>query len=51
MIVSKIPRGVFTSRLAHLWEDEANFRRRMELLRSIKLTIDTAHVVQPLALP
>ncbi|HYT00432.1 MAG TPA: hypothetical protein VEO20_07165 [Thermoplasmata archaeon] len=51
MIVSKIPRGVFTSRLAHLWEDEPNFRRRMELLRSIKLTIDTAHVVQPLALP
>lgn len=51
MIASKIPGGVFVSRLAHLWEQEPNYVQRMRLLRSLKLTIDTAHVVQPLVTP
>jgi len=50
-IVSKIAGGVFTSRLAHLWEEEPQFRQRMSFLRSLKSTIDTAHVVQPLLSP
>jgi len=50
-IVSKIAGGVLTSRLAHLWEEEPHFRQRMAFLRSLKLTIDTAHVVQPLLTP
>lgn len=50
-IVSRIPGAAFTSRLAHLWEEEENFMRRMAFLRSLKLTIDTAHVVQPLVSP
>jgi len=50
-IASKVPGAAFTSRLAHLWEEEANFMRRMALLRSLKLTIDTAHVAQPLVAP
>ena len=50
-IVSKIARGVFTSRLAQLWEEEPQFRQRMSFLRSLKSTIDTAHVVQPLLSP
>ena len=50
-IAAKTPGAAFTSRLAHLWEEEAHFMRRMALLRSLKLTIDTAHVVQPLVSP
>ncbi|MCI4371545.1 MAG: hypothetical protein L3J78_02750 [Thermoplasmata archaeon] len=50
-IAAKIPKAAFTSRLAHLWGEEPNFRRRMSLLRSLKLAIDTAHVVQPLVSP
>src|SRR5712691_10494811 len=50
-IAAKTPGAVFTSRLAHLWEEEPNFMRRMAFLRSLKVTIDTAHVVQPLVSP
>jgi len=50
-IAAKTPGAAFTSRLAHLWEEEAHFMRRMAFLRSLKLTIDTAHVVQPLVSP
>ncbi|TLZ79913.1 MAG: hypothetical protein E6K11_05830 [Methanobacteriota archaeon] len=50
-IASKVPGAAFTSRLAHLWEEEANFMRRMAFLRSLKTTIDTAHVAQPLVAP
>lgn len=50
-IAAKAPGAVFVSRLAHLWSEEAHFRRRMDLLRSLKLEIDTAHVVQPLVAP
>jgi len=50
-ITSKTPGAAFTSRLAHLWEEEAHFMRRMAFLRALKLTIDTAHVVQPLVSP
>ena len=50
-IASRVPGAAFTSRLAHLWEDEANFMRRMEIFRSLKLQIDTARVVQPLVSP
>jgi hypothetical protein len=50
-LAAKLPGAAFTSRLAHLWEEEPNFLRRMALLRSLKLSIDTAHVVQPLISP
>src|SRR5437867_4259403 len=50
-IAAKTPGAAFTSRLAHLWEEEAHFMRRMAFLRSLKLTIDTAHVAQPLVSP
>jgi hypothetical protein len=50
-LAAKVPGAAFTSRLAHLWEEEPNFLRRMALLRSLKLSIDTAHVVQPLISP
>ncbi len=50
-IASRTPGAAFTSRLAHLWEEEPNFMRRMAFLRSLKVTIDTAHVVQPLVSP
>lgn len=50
-IASRVPGAAFTSRLAHLWEEEPNFMRRMDLLRSLKLQIDTARVVQPLVAP
>jgi len=50
-IISKVPGAAFTSRVAHLWEEEANFMRRMAFLRSLKTTIDTAHVAQPLVAP
>ena len=49
--VSTVTGAMFVSRLAHLWDQEPNFVRRMSLLRSLKLTIDTAHVVQPLLAP
>ena len=50
-IAGKVLGAVFTSRLAHLWEEDANFMRRMAFLRSLKLEIDTARVVQPLVSP
>ncbi len=50
-IVARFPGAAFTSRLAHLWEEEPNFLRRMTLMRSLKLEIDAAHVVQPLVVP
>jgi len=50
-IVARVPGAAFTSRLAHLWEEEPNFLRRMTLMRSLKLEIDAAHVVQPLIVP
>jgi hypothetical protein len=50
-IVSKQPGAVFASRLAHLWEEDPTYMQRMALLRSLKLTIDTAHVMQPLIAP
>jgi len=50
-IVTRIPGAAFTSRLAHLWDEEPNFLRRMSLVRSLKLEIDEAHVVQPLISP
>lgn len=50
-IASKVPGAVFTSRLAHLWEEDPTFTRRMAFLRSLKLGIDTARVVQPLVSP
>src|SRR5438094_9924543 len=50
-IVARIPGAAFTGRLAHLWEEEPNFLRRMALWREMKLQIDAAHVVQPLVAP
>jgi len=50
-IVTRTPGAAFTSRLAHLWDEEPNFLRRMSLVRSLKLEIDEAHVVQPLISP
>jgi hypothetical protein len=50
-IAANTPGAAFTSRLAHLWEEEPGFLRRMALLRSLKLEIDTAHVAQPLVTP
>lgn len=41
----------FTSRLAHLWDEDPGFLRRMGLLRDLKLEVDTAHVLQPLLAP
>jgi FAD/FMN-containing dehydrogenase len=43
--------AAFTSRLAHLWDEDPGFLRRMGLLRDLKLQVDTAHVVQPLISP
>lgn len=50
-IAARTPGAAFTSRLAHLWAEDAGSRKRMALLRSLKLEIDSAHVVQPLAAP
>src|SRR5712692_7797860 len=50
-LVSRTPGAAFTSRLAHLWEEEPNFMRRMAFLRSLNVSIDTAHFVQPLVSP
>ncbi len=50
-MVTRTPGAAFTSRLAHLWDEEPNFLRRMSLVRSLKLEIDEAHVVQPLISP
>src|SRR5207253_2099770 len=38
-IVTRTPGAAFTSRLAHLWDEEPNFLRRMSLVRSLKLGI------------
>jgi FAD/FMN-containing dehydrogenase len=50
-IASRTPGAAFTSRLAHFWDEDPQFLRRMSLLRSLKLEIDEAHVVQPLIAP
>ena len=50
-IVARIPGAAFTGRLAHLWEEDPGFLRRMALWREMKLQIDAAHVVQPLVAP
>ena len=50
-IATRTPGAAFTSRLAHLWAEDPGFRKRMALLRSLKLGIDAAHVVQPLVAP
>jgi hypothetical protein len=50
-IATRTPGAAFTSRLAHLWAEDPGSRKRMDLLRSLKLEIDTAHVVQPLVSP
>ena len=50
-IAGKLTGAAFTSRLAHLWSQDPGFLRRMGILRSLKLEIDTAHVVQPLVSP
>lgn len=47
-IAKKIPGSVFVSRLSHLWRDDLDYVRRVDLLRRLKLEIDAAHVVQPL---
>lgn len=50
-IAGKMTGAAFTSRLAHLWSEDPGFLRRMGFLRSLKLEIDRAHVVQPLVSP
>src|SRR5881398_1645554 len=50
-IAARIPGAAFTGRLAHLWEEDPGFLRRMALWREMKLQIDAAHVVQPLVAP
>ncbi|HYM39711.1 MAG TPA: hypothetical protein VEY12_06160 [Thermoplasmata archaeon] len=50
-VAEKIPGAVFTSRLAHLWNEEPGYLERMRLLREIKLRFDSAHVLEPLVRP
>lgn len=50
-IAGKVPGAAFVSRLAHLWSEDPQFKTRMDLLRRLKLEIDTAHVMQPLVAP
>ncbi len=50
-LVEKIPGAVFTSRLAHLWNEDAGYLERMRILREIKLRFDSAHVLEPLVRP
>ncbi len=50
-VVDKIPGAVFTSRLAHLWNEDPAYRERMGILRDIKLRFDSAHVLEPLVRP
>ncbi|MGQ0796372.1 MAG: FAD-binding oxidoreductase [Methanobacteriota archaeon] len=46
-----VPGATYVSRIAHLWDDSPAFRRRMEILRRLKLEIDTPRVIQPLVTP
>jgi len=48
-VAGTIPGALFASRLAHLWREDEEYVRRVRLLRALKLEIDAAHVVQPLA--
>ena len=48
-VAGTIPGALFASRLAHLWREDDEYVRRVRLLRALKLEIDAAHVVQPLA--
>ncbi len=50
-VLERIPGGVLTSRLAHLWAEDPGYMARMELMKKLKLAFDTAHVIQPLATP
>ncbi|OGS49214.1 MAG: hypothetical protein A3K68_05820 [Euryarchaeota archaeon RBG_16_68_13] len=50
-IAKTIPGAVFASRLAHLWEDDEAFRKRMGILTALKRDIDAAQVLQPLVSP
>ena len=50
-VAKTVPAAAFVSRLAHLWEDSADYRVRMDHLRRLKLEIDAAHVLEPLAHP
>jgi hypothetical protein len=50
-LASQVRGAAFTSRLAHLWDEDPGFLRRMGLLRDLKLQVDTAHVMQPLLSP
>lgn len=50
-IVAGLPDAIFVSRIAHLWMDDAAYRRRMDLLRRLKLEIDAPRVIQPFVMP
>ncbi len=50
-IVEKILGALFLSRIAHLWADDADHRRRMDFLRRLKEQIDAARVIQPFVAP
>jgi FAD/FMN-containing dehydrogenase len=50
-IAAQVPGTVFVSRIAHLWADDPDYRRRMDLLRRLKLEIDAPHVIQPFVVP
>ncbi len=47
-VTKKVPGSVFVSRLSHLWRQDDDYLRRVDLFRRLKLEIDSAHVVQPL---
>ena len=50
-LVDGVPGAVFVSRLAHLWREDGEYVTRIELLRTLKLSFDTAHVLEPLVAP
>lgn len=50
-IVKKVPGATFVSRIAHLWTDDADYRRRMSILQRLKLEIDAPRVIQPFVRP
>lgn len=50
-IVKRVPGAIFVSRVAHLWADDPDYRRRMEFLRRLKLEIDSPRVIQPFVTP
>jgi hypothetical protein len=50
-VVDKVQGAIFLSRLAHLWSEDAAFRARMGIWKQLKLTMDSAHVMEPLVAP